>query len=108
MFPLVFHASLTYSNNVNKLLGFDPLLFLEIKNLNGDEKTLVSKYLLNKISQYLLIRISEILPAEDTKFISEPDELFTLAQNKISNLNDKVKIFLGDFKKEFSNNLVVK
>lgn len=93
---------------MNKFLGFDPLLFLEIKNLNGDEKTLASKHLLNKISQYLLIRISELLPIEDLKLADNPDKLFLLAQNKVPDFNEKVKIFLADFKKEFSNNLVVK
>lgn len=93
---------------MKQLPDFDPLLFLGIKNLTTSEKTLISKYLVNKISQYLLIRISEILPIEDIKSINEPNKLFVLAQNKIPNLNEKVKIFLEDFKKEFSKNLVVK
>lgn len=93
---------------MKQFLDFDPLLFLGIKNLTGEEKTIVSKHLLNKISQYLLIRIYELLSIEELKSTDDADKLFALAQSKIPNLNEKVKIFLQDFKKEFSNNLVIK
>lgn len=93
---------------MNKFLGFDPLLFLGIKNLNGEEKNLVSKHLLNKISQYLLIRVSELLSPNDLKSTSDPGKLFVLAQNKIPNFNARVNNFMEDFKKEFFNNLVIK
>lgn len=90
---------------MTQLFGFDPLLFLGIKNLNGEEKSLVSKHLLNKISQYLLIRISELLSIEDLKSTDDTGKLFVLAQNKIPKLSQQVKIFLEDFKKEFHDNL---
>ena len=87
---------------MNQLLGFDPLVFLGIKNLKDEEKSAVSKKLLDKISQYLLIRVSELLPEDDMKDIEDPDKLFSLAQTKITDLNNKVKVFLEDFKKEGS------
>jgi len=90
---------------MRKFLGFDPLLFLGIKNLSGEEKTLASKQLLNKISQYLLIRISEVLSIEDLKSTDDTDKLFVLAQSKILNFNDRIKTFLEDFKKEFYSNI---
>lgn len=90
---------------MNIFLGFDPLLFLGITNVKGEEKNTVSKHLLSKISQYLLIRISELLSIDDLKSINYPDKLFILAQSKIPNLSQQVKIFLEDFKKDFHNNL---
>lgn len=90
---------------MKQFLDFDPLLFLGIKNLSGEEETLVSKHLLSKISQYLLVRISELLSIEDLKSTDETEELFALAQNKIPNLNTQIKTFLDDFKKEFYKNL---
>lgn len=88
-----------------QLLGFDPLKFLDITNLKDQEKDTVSKNLLDKISQYILIRISELLPLEDIKKAKNPEDLFALAQSKIPDLNDKMKLFLADFKKEFYKNL---
>lgn len=90
---------------MKQFLGFDPLLFLGIKNLNGNEKDLVSKHLLNKISQYFLIRISEILTIEDLKSTNDPDKLFVLAQSKIPNFSHRIKIFLEDFKEDFYKNI---
>ena len=90
---------------MKQFLGFDPLLFLGIKNLSGDKKSVVSKHFLNKMSQYLLIRISELLSIEDLKSTNEPEELFVLAQNKIPNLNTQIKTFLDDFKKDFYTNI---
>lgn len=93
---------------MNQFLGFDPLKYLYITNLKNQKKDTVSQHLLNKISQYFLIRVFEILPIEEIKSINEPDKLFLLAQNKIPNFNEKIKTFLEDFRKEFSNDLVVK
>ncbi len=90
---------------MNKLPGFDPLIYLGIKNLRGEEKTLASKHLLNKISQYLLIRISELLSIADLKSTNDPDKLFTLAQSKIPNFSNHIKAFIEDFKKDFYKNL---
>lgn len=47
-----------------QLLGFDPLKFLDITNLHGQEKDIISKNLLDKFSQYLLIRVAELLPSD--------------------------------------------
>lgn len=92
---------------MTQLLGFDPLKFLDITNLKNQEKDTVSKNLLDKISQYILIRVSELLPAEDVKKASDPEDIFSLAQAKIPDLNDKMKLFLADFKKEFYKNVRV-
>lgn len=89
---------------MTQLLGFDPLAFLGITNLKGEEKDTASKNLLDKISQYVLIRISELLPADDVKNTKDPEALFSVAQAKIPDLNDKMKLFLADFKQEFDKN----
>lgn len=86
-------------------LGFDPLMFLGITNLKLEEKSIVSQKLLDRISQYLAIRITELLSEDDLKNIDDPQQLFSLAKEKIPALNNKVKLFLEDFKKEFNNNL---
>lgn len=88
-----------------QFLSFDPLKFLDIENLKDEEKNILSKNLLDKISQYILIRIAELLPADDVKKMSDPQDLFSLAQAKIPNLKDKIKLFLADFKKEFGKNI---
>jgi len=90
---------------MNKLLGFDPLIFLGITNLKGEEKTAISKKLLDRISQYLAIRIVELLPENDLKNIGDPQKLFSTAKEKVPDLENKVKVFLEDFKKEFNSNL---
>lgn len=86
---------------MNNLLGFDPLLFLGINNLKREEKIVASKHLLSKISQYLLIRVSGLLSVDDLKSSNDPVRLFALAQNKIPNLNEKIKIFLANLKKDY-------
>lgn len=93
---------------MTQLLGFDPLLFLEINNLKGQEKTDVSQKLLDKISQYLVIRITELLSEDDLKQIDDPQKLFSIAKNKIPDLDNKVKMFLEDFRKEFYKNLKIR
>ncbi|MEK7517610.1 MAG: hypothetical protein AAB583_03605 [Patescibacteria group bacterium] len=91
---------------MNQLLGFDPLLFLGITNIKDEEKSIVSQKLLDRISQYLAIRIVELLSEEDLKSIDDdPQKLFSLAKEKIPEFDNKVKVFLEDFKKEFNNNL---
>lgn len=92
---------------MTQLLGFDPLKFLNIANLKNQEKDVVSKNLLDKISQYILIRIAELLPTEDVKKTKDPEVLISLAQAKIPDLNDKVKLFLADFKEEFGKNVKI-
>lgn len=86
-------------------LGFDPLKFLDITNLKNQEKDILSRSLLDKISQYILIRISELLPTEDVKKIKDPEDILSLAQVKIPDLNNKMKLFLVDFKTEFGKNV---
>lgn len=91
---------------MQQLLGFDPLLFLGITNLKPEEKSIVSQKLLDRISQYLVIRITELLLEDDLKNIDDPHQLLSLAKEKIPDLDEKVKLFLEDFKKEFNNNLI--
>lgn len=86
-------------------MSFDPLLFLGINNLKDYEKNDVSQKLLDKISQYVVIRISDLLQEDDLKTINDPQELFSIAREKIPDINTKVKLFLGDFKKEYYKNL---
>lgn len=90
---------------MKQLLGFDPLLFLGITNLKSKEKSIVSQKLLDRISQYLATRIAELLPEDALIDIDDPEQLFSLAGQKIPDLDKKVKLFLEDFKKEFNNNL---
>lgn len=90
---------------MGKLSGFDPLVFLGIKNLKGKEKQEVSSNLLNKISQYIIIRISEQLLTEDVGRAKTLERLFSLAQEKIPDLAHQMKLFLTDFRTEFGNNI---
>lgn len=92
---------------MNQALNFDPLKFLDIStnNLKNQEKDALSASLLNKISQYIFIRISELLSIDDVKKTKNSEDVFTLAQAKIPDLNSKMKIFLADFKIEFDKNL---
>lgn len=91
---------------MTQLLGFDPLVFLGITNLTNKERNAVSQKLLDRISQYLVIRIVDLLPEDELKNLSDdPQELFTLAKEKIPNLDKKVKTYLEDFKKNFNNYL---
>ena len=90
---------------MKQLLGFEPLLFLDIASLKIEEKSIVSQKLLDRICQYLVIRITELLSEGDLKNIDVPQKLFSIAKEKIPDLDKKVKLFLEDFKKEFSSNL---
>ena len=90
---------------MKQLLGFDPLLFLEITKIKDEEKSIVSQKILDRISQYLAIRIIELLPESDLKDIDDPEKLFSVAKEKVPDLGSKVKVFLEDFKNEFNNNL---
>jgi len=91
---------------MKQLMVFDPLLFLGITNLKPEEKNIVSQKILDRISQYIAIRIVELLSEEDLKSIDgDPQKLFATAKQKIPDLDNKVKIFLEDFKNDFNNNL---
>ena len=90
---------------MQQLQSFDPLLFLGITNIEDEEKNIVSQKILDRISQYIVIRIIELLPENDVEDIENPEKLFSVAKEKIPDFNDKVKVFLKDFKMEFSNNL---
>lgn len=90
---------------MTQLLGFAPLVFLGITNLKGKEKNIVSQKLLERISQYIVIRIIELLSEKDLENIDDdPKKLFSIAEQKIPNFDNKVKLFLEDFKKEFNAN----
>jgi hypothetical protein len=90
---------------MDNFLGFDPLVFLGIKDLKGEEKLEVSKKMRDKISQYILVRTVADLDVSYLKKIKDPKVLFKLAGNKIPNFNTKVKQYLEDFKKEFHETL---
>ena len=90
---------------MTQFLGFDPLKFLGISNLHGQEKKDASQKLLERISQYLVIRVTELLSEDDLERIDDPQELFSAAKIKIPDLDKKIKSFLEDFKKEFNKNL---
>jgi hypothetical protein len=90
---------------MNPLMGFDSLIFLGITNLKAEEKNVVSQKLLDRISQYIVIRIVGLLSDDDLMGIDEdPQKLFSVAKEKIPDLDKKVKVFLDDFKKDFNNN----
>lgn len=90
----------------NNLPGFDPLVFLNINGVTLQGKDALSKDLMAEMSTYIILRISELLPQDDLTAIGEDAEKFmALAKEKIPDLNDKVKMFAEDFKKEFQNNL---
>jgi|WetSurMetagenome_2_1015567.scaffolds.fasta_scaffold577513_2 hypothetical protein len=88
-----------------KASGFDPLVFLGIKDLRGEGKKEVSDRLRDKISQYILIRIVEDLNPSQLKKIKDPKALFSYVSDKIPGFNTKVKQYLQDFKTEFYKNL---
>lgn len=81
--------------------GFDPLLFLDISDVKKDEKHKLTEELLIQISNYLAIRFIEILPRESTQNIQTFEELFLASQKNFPDFNEKIKLFLGDFKKEY-------
>lgn len=91
---------------MKQLMGFDPLLFLGITNVKSEEKNIVSQKILDRISQYIAIRIGELLSEDDLKSINgDPQRLFSLGRQKIPDFDNKIKLFLEDFKKDFNNNL---
>ena len=90
---------------MKQLLGFDPLLFLGITNIKDEEKSIVSQKILDRISQYLAIRIIELLSEHDLRDIDDPEKLFSVAKEKIPDFDNKIKLFMEDFRKEFNNNL---
>lgn len=90
----------------NNLQGFDPLLFLGITNITGEEKDILSKDLLEKISRYITVRTGELLSENDINGIKgDSEKLFALAKEKIPDFDSKIKIFLEDYKKEYNQNL---
>ena len=89
---------------MNKLLGFDPLLFLGITNLKDEEKNVVSEKLIDAISQYIVVRIAEFLSDDDLTTIDNPNTLFAVARNKIPDFDKKIKLFLEDFKSDYYKN----
>ena len=89
----------------NNFQGFDPLLFLGVTDPKHEEKDIISQKILDRISQYIAIRIVELLSKDDLKSIDDsPQKLFSIAKSKIPDLDNKVKVFLEDFKKEFNSN----
>ena len=90
----------------NNLQGFDPLLFLGITNLQGEEKDILSQELLYKMSRYIAVRIAELLQENDIKDIAgDPEKLFSIAKDKIPDSDNMIKLFMEDFRKEFNENL---
>jgi hypothetical protein len=90
---------------MSRTSSFDPLDFLDIRDLRGEGKKEVSNRLRDKISQYILIRIVEDLGPSQLKKIKDPKELFSFLSSKIPGFNTKVNKYLQDFKKEFYKNL---
>lgn len=89
---------------MNKLLGFDPLLFLGITNIKAEEKNNVSQKLTDTISQYIVVRIAEFLSDDDLTTIDNPNTLFAVARSKIPDFDNKIKLFLEDFKNDYYKN----
>lgn len=86
---------------MNSLTGFDPIKFLEIKDVNPKYKHALSLSLLEQISQYIIIKTAEALPEKSTENINTPAELFALAHKETPDFDNKIKQFLQDFKDEY-------
>lgn len=90
---------------MNQLNGFDPILFLDLKNIKLSEKQQLSDELMIQISDYLAVRFIELLPNDKLEEINSQSDLFNLTKEGLSDFDDKVKQFLDDFKIEFLQNL---
>lgn len=83
------------------LRGFDPILFLELRNINSKDRNKLSFELMSQISEFLVIKTLQIVPEEKAEEINSLEELFEYASENISQYDQKVKTFLNEFKTEF-------
>jgi len=90
---------------MKQLKGFDPLLFLEIKNVDPKDRNKLSFELMSQISEFLAIKTLQLIPGEKAEEFNSLEELFKYAQENILNFDLKVKQFLDEFKKEYQKNL---
>lgn len=86
-------------------LSFDPISFLGITASDEEKREKLSKILMEEIARYLTVRILEILPEDKTEQPQDFNKLFSLAQKGIPDIEDKVKVFLKDFKSEFQERI---
>lgn len=84
--------------------GFDPILFLNISGVKKEDNQSISDQLLVRIGDYLAVRFLEIMPEELIKNIQSTPQLLSSAQNYFLDFNQKIKLFLEDFKREYSLN----
>lgn len=85
------------------LLNFNPLLFLDINNIENDKKKELSDKLMDQISTYLIARILDLLP--EKLEACNPQEVYKIALKEIPDIKGKINFFLQDFKVQFYNNL---
>lgn len=87
------------------LLGFDPLLYLDLNDIQSNQKGQISYKILSQLSEYLVVRIAELLTAEQLKTARSPEELFAIAEKHTPDLEKKLRVFLADFKKDFKDKI---
>ena len=87
---------------MQKFLGFDPLVYLDIKLKDeGEEEKINQKYLLlEQISQYLFIRFSEEISTEKLKSFNNYQDLLSYANKNIPKFQEKIKRYLDEFREE--------
>lgn len=83
------------------LNNFDPILFLGITNIEEKNREEISQKLLAQIQSYIIVRCLELIPEQELTSIYDQPQFFKLAEQKIPDFNDQIKIFLEDFKEEF-------
>ena len=87
---------------MKQLLNFDPLAYLDISNISEDDKINLRYSLLEKISEYIFLRSLELLPGEKAKSFTSHAEVFSYCQKNVPAYNEKIKLFLENFKEEFT------
>lgn len=86
--------------------SFDPIKFLELEHLEEKVKITLKPKLEKNISEYLLIRLLDYLPEKadkevDFRKITTVEELTTILKKYLPNLEEKIKLILNDFKREY-------
>ena len=90
------------------LRNIDPISYLEISRDGFSEEELLylRKSLREKMSQYLFIKIADELEEDQVKQLlryKAKDQITSKLQEYFPNLNEKIKKYLEEFKKEFND-----
>lgn len=86
--------------------GFDPLVFLDVANINSQTREDLSKEVMEYLTSYVITKVAMLLPKDClTDMDKDPQKFIATARNYIPDLDDRIKSFAEEFKREFHNNL---